>query len=42
MKIKSKIIKFGKERKIIEIPKAIRDNFEIGEQVTIEKCKIRN
>lgn len=38
MKIKSKIAKFGKlGRKIAEIPKAARDNFKEGEDVTIEK-----
>jgi len=26
----------------VEIPKAVRDNFEIGEDVTIEKMKSRN
>lgn len=36
MKVKSKIVKFG-DRKIVEIPKSIRDNFMIGEQVLIEK-----
>jgi len=36
MKIDSKVVKFG-ERKIIEVPKAARDNFSIGEKVTIEK-----
>ena len=36
MKVKSKVAKYG-ERKIAEIPKAVRDNFKIGEEVTIEK-----
>ena len=38
MKVKSKVVKYG-ERKIVEIPKAVRDNFKIGEDVTIEKTK---
>jgi len=38
MKVKSKVAKYG-ERKIAEIPKAVRDNFKIGEDVTIEKSK---
>jgi len=36
MKIKSKVQKWG-ERRIIEIPKNVRDNFEIGEEVEINK-----
>lgn len=39
MKIKSNVVKFGEERKIVEIPCAIRDNFKIGETVWIEKVK---
>lgn len=39
MEIKSKVAKFGKERKIIEIPKAARDNFNSGEEVVIKKWK---
>ena len=37
MKIKSKIAKFTGNRKIIEIPESVRDNFNIGEEVTITK-----
>lgn len=37
MKIKVKIAKFGKHRRIVEIPKAVRDNFKIGEIVIISK-----
>ena len=40
MKIRSKVAKFGNERKIIELPKAVRDNFKIGEEVVIDKVKI--
>ncbi len=39
MKIKSKVSKFGQGRKMAEIPKAVRDNFEPGEEVNIEKTK---
>ncbi len=41
MKIKSKVTKFCGDRKIIEIPKAARDNFELKEEVIIEKIKNR-
>jgi len=41
MKVKSKVAKFTGERKIVEIPHAVKDNFEIGEDVTIEKIKIQ-
>ena len=37
MKVKAKVSKFTDERKIIEIPTAVRDNFKIGEEVTIIK-----
>ncbi len=37
MKFKSKVAKFTGERKIVEIPNAVKDNFKIGEEVTIEK-----
>lgn len=37
MKIKSRVSKFGKDRKIIELPKTSRDNFKIAEEVYIEK-----
>lgn len=40
MKIKSKVVKFTGERKIVEIPHAVKDNFKIGEEVTIEKKKL--
>ena len=33
-----RVVKFG-TRKIIEIPKAVRDNFWIGETVIIKKLK---
>ncbi len=39
MKIKSKVTKFCGERKIVEIPKAVRDNFKLKEEVNIEKIK---
>ena len=39
MKIKSKVTKFCGDRKIVEIPKAARDNFELKEEVYIEKIK---
>ncbi len=39
MKIKSKVAKFSNGRKIVEVPKAVRDNFEVGEQVIIQKIK---
>jgi len=39
MKIKSKVVKFGKERKIVEIPTAVRDNFRFGEVVFVSKIK---
>ncbi len=37
MKIKAKVAKFSNGRKIIEIPTAVKDNFKIGEEVTITK-----
>ncbi len=36
MKVRSKVVKFGPERKIIEIPKSVRDNFEIGDEVELD------
>lgn len=39
MEIKSKVYKFTGERKIVEIPPAVRDNFKIGEYVKIIKIK---
>jgi len=39
MEIKSKVRKFQEDRKVVEIPKAARDNFKIGEEVTINKRK---
>ena len=39
MKIKSRVTKFCGDRKIIEIPKAIRDNFKVGESVIITIAK---
>jgi len=40
MKIKSKVAKFTGNRKIVEIPNAVKDNFNIGDEVTIEKKKV--
>jgi len=37
MKIKSKVAKFSNGRKIVEIPTSVKDNFKIGEEVTITK-----
>ena len=37
MKVKSKVAKFTGQRKIVEIPESVRDNFKIGEEVTIIK-----
>jgi hypothetical protein len=42
MKIKSKVAKFTGDRKIVEIPTAVKDNFKIGEDVTIEKSGKNN
>ena len=39
IKIISKVIKFTGPRKIVEIPASIRDNFRLGETVSIEKIK---
>lgn len=39
MKIKSKVNKHGEDRKIVEIPVAVRDNFEVGEEVEISKIE---
>lgn len=39
MKIKSRVSKFGKGRKIVELPVTVRDNFSVGEIVNIEKVK---
>jgi hypothetical protein len=39
MKIKSKVAKFGK-RKIVEIPKAVREEFKIGEDVVLERARL--
>jgi len=36
MKVKSKVWSQGK-RKMIQVPKAVADEFEVGEIVTIEK-----
>jgi len=36
---KSRISKFTGERKIVEIPKEDRQNFEIGEKVIVKKIK---
>ena len=39
MKVKSKVTKFTGKRMIVEIPKAVRHNFKIKEEVYIEKVK---
>jgi len=39
MKIKSKVSKFTGERKIVELPVAVRDEFKIGEGVYVKKKK---
>jgi len=39
MEIKSKVTTKGFKRKIVEIPKAVRDNFEVGEEVIITKVE---
>ena len=37
MEFDSKIVKFGKERKIIEVPKAVRSLFIIGTKVRVKE-----
>ena len=37
MKIKSKVVKFTGERKVVEIPYSVRENFSVGDIVSIEK-----
>jgi hypothetical protein len=37
MKIKSRVSSFGSGRKMVELPKAIRDNFSLNEAVIITK-----
>lgn len=37
--IKSKIRNMGDNRKVIEVPKAVRDDFETGEEVEFQKAK---
>ncbi len=39
MEAKSKVRKYSEERKIVEIPKSVRDNFEDKEEVLITKVK---
>ena len=39
MRVKVKITKFTGGRKHIEVPKVVRDNFEIGEEVFIDQVK---
>jgi hypothetical protein len=39
MEIKSKIRKMGDDRKVVEIPKNVRDNFELSEEIVISKIK---
>lgn len=39
MKIKSKVVKFTGNRKIVEIPSAVVNNFEVGEEVIITKTR---
>lgn len=41
MKIKSKVSKFGNDRKMVEIPVSVRDNFDAGEEVEINKIEKR-
>ena len=46
IKIHSRVSQFSGDRKIVEIPASVRDNFEVGEKVNIEKtkeiCKMHN
>lgn len=37
--VKSKVSRHSGERKIIEVPKAVRDDFDIGEEVEVRKVK---
>ena len=37
MEITSRVTKFTGERKVVEIPKAVRDEFAIGDKVKIRK-----
>jgi antitoxin component of MazEF toxin-antitoxin module len=36
-KVISKVRKWGGWRKVIEIPKAVRDEFNVGEEVEVKK-----
>ena len=40
MKITAKVRNYGKGRKIIEIPKAVRNNFKDKEEVEITKHEV--
>lgn len=42
MKIKSKVRKFMDNRKVVEIPKSVSSNFEVGEEVYITKKRKEN
>lgn len=42
MKVTAKVARFTGDRKIVEIPWAIRDNFKIGEEVIIVKGSTKN
>ena len=39
MKVKTRVAKFSGDRKIVEIPSAVKENFKIGEVVYIVKLK---
>jgi len=36
MIFKAKVRKLGDQRRILELPKSIRDNFEVGKEYNIE------
>lgn len=37
----SRITKYGKVRKIIEVPASVRDNFDIGDKVAFKKANTK-
>ena len=37
--VKSKVRKFQGDRKVIEVPKAVRDDYDAGEEVEFEKVR---
>ena len=39
IKVRSKVAKFTGDRKIVEIPLAVRDEFKVGEKVYISKIE---